>query len=152
MSGEKITVACGVEASLEAVWEAWVSPEHIVHWNAASEDWHTPTATNDLRRGGRFLYRMEARDGSMGFDFGGEYLTVEHLSQIHSRLDDGRSVRVTFRVNGAVVEIEEVFEADPEHPLELHRAGWQNILDRFKRYVEVRESTSPGARGQLAQP
>ncbi|HLP15626.1 MAG TPA: SRPBCC family protein, partial [Bacteroidota bacterium] len=131
----KITVETVVNAPVEAVWKCWTTPEDIVHWNAASEDWHTTNAKNDLRAGGEFSSRMEAKDGSMGFDFGGTYETVNQYELIVYRLGDGRKVEVIFEPRGSQTHIVETFDAEHENSIERQRDGWQAILDNFKSYV-----------------
>jgi len=133
-----ITIETTVDAPVEKVWERWTRPEHITRWNAASDDWHTPTATNDLRPGGTFTSRMEARDGSMGFDFGGTYDDVDHHRHISYTMGDGRRVSVTFDSHGDKTKVVETFDAETENSLEMQRAGWQAILDNFKKYTEGR--------------
>lgn len=132
----KITVTTQVNAPVSRVWEYWTLPRHIVHWNAASDDWHTPHATNDLNPGGRFLFRMEARDGTVGFDLSGTYNEVETEKYIAYTLDDERQVRIQFENNGAETGITEIFEAETTHTPELQQAGWQAILNNFKKYTE----------------
>jgi uncharacterized protein YndB with AHSA1/START domain len=134
-----ITVQATINAPVEKVWKLWTDPEHIVKWNNASDDWHTPRAENDLRAGGRFLSRMEARDGSSGFDFAGKYTTVEHYRQIEYVLDDGRNVQVIFIPRGNVTTVTEAFEAEQTNTEEMQEAGWQAILDNFKKYAEASE-------------
>ncbi len=136
MEIEKITVEVTVSAPIEKVWEFWVKPEHILNWNNASDDWHTPTAENDLRVGGKFVYRMEARDQSFGFDFNGVYDTVKHNEQINYTIEGGRKVNISFIGNGNETKVIETFEAENENPLELQQTGWQAILDNFKKYTE----------------
>lgn len=133
-----ITVKTVVLTSPEQVWEAFTTPAAICAWNAASEDWHTPRAENDLRVGGRFLSRMEAKDGSVGFDFTGTYTEVVPLLRIAYTMDgeDARKVTVTFTPTEGGVEVVITFEAEKENSLELQQAGWQAILDTFKRYCE----------------
>ena len=133
----KIVVEARVKAPLAAVWKAWTTPTDIVQWNAASADWHTTAATVDLRPGGTFSSRMEARDGSMGFDFAGEYTRVEEPALIEARFGD-RTLSVTFTPGPDSVLVREEFDAESEHPIEMQRAGWQAILDNFKRHVEAR--------------
>lgn len=133
----KIVVEARVKAPLGAVWKAWTTPTDIVQWNAASADWHTTAATVDLRPGGTFSSRMEARDGSMGFDFAGEYTRVEEPALIEARFGD-RTLSVTFTPGPDSVLVREEFDAESEHPIEMQRAGWQAILDNFKRHVEAR--------------
>jgi uncharacterized protein YndB with AHSA1/START domain len=131
-----ITVKALVNAPVEKVWEYWGEPQHIVRWNAASDDWHTPKAENDLQTGGRFLIRMEAKDGSFGFDFSGRYDKVEPHKRIEYTMDDNRKVQVDFALDGQSTLITESFEAESENPAELQQTGWQSILDNFKKYVE----------------
>jgi uncharacterized protein YndB with AHSA1/START domain len=125
-----------VAASPEQVWECWTQPEHIIQWNKASDDWWTAYAVNDLRAGGQFSWRMEARDGSAGFDFCGEFLQVEKYRHIQSRLGDGRKTEVYFTPEAKGVLVSESFEPENENSAELQRAGWQAILDSFRKYVE----------------
>lgn len=133
---EQITISAKVKAPAEKVWELWTSPEHITKWNAASDDWHTPRAENDLRVGGRFLSRMEAKDGSFGFDFTGTYDEVEPLKRIAYTMEDGRRAIIDFNENQGVIEIITVFDAETQNSIDMQRAGWQAILDNFKRYAE----------------
>lgn len=132
-----ITVSATVQAPIETVWEFFTKPEHIVNWNNASPDWHTPRATNDLREGGKFSSRMEARDGSAGFDFEGVYTRVVPHQEIAYQIADGRTVVVRFTANGDATQVDETFEAEGVHPAEMQRSGWQSILDRFKWYTEA---------------
>ncbi|HTL10083.1 MAG TPA: SRPBCC family protein [Chitinophagaceae bacterium] len=131
-----ITVKNTIQAPLAKVWDYWTKPEHITQWNNASDDWHTPRAENDLRAGGRFLARMEAKDGSMGFDFGGVYDEVRDKELIASTIGDGRKIRVQFTAAGDATEVVESFEAEDTHSVDMQRAGWQAILDNFKKYTE----------------
>lgn len=131
-----ITIEQTVHAPIEKVWDFWSSPEHIVRWNAASDDWHTTKASNDLMVGRNFTNRMEAKDGSMGFDISGTYTEVEHLKKITYVMNDGRTVRIEFFAEDGGVRIVEVFEAESENSLEMQQTGWQAILDNFKKYVE----------------
>ncbi|NJO69915.1 MAG: hypothetical protein HC830_12095 [Bacteroidetes bacterium] len=131
-----ITVEANVNAPVEKVWDAWTTPHNIIHWNAASDDWFTPWAENDLKPGGNFVWRMESRDGKMGFDFSGKYTSVEPYKLIENVLDDGRKVKITFESRGDSTYVKESFEAEQENSLELQQTGWQAILDNFKKYVE----------------
>ena len=131
-----ITVKTSINAPVEKVWELWSNPEHIIKWSSASDDWHTPKSENDLRPGGRFESRMEAKDGSMGFDFGGTYDAVEHLKLIEYKLDDQRKVTINFSTDNDTTNLEETFDAESSQPVEMQQGGWQAILDHFKRYVE----------------
>lgn len=133
----KITVAATVNAPVEKVWEFWSNPEHIVKWCSASEDWHVPKAENDLRVGGAFSTRMEARDGSFGFDFGGIYDEVETNRLIAYTMGDDRKVEITFAAEGQNTKVTETFEAEAINPIEMQQGGWQAILDNFKKYSEA---------------
>lgn len=132
----KITVDTIVQAELDKVWKAWNTPDDIIQWNAASDDWHTPKCSVDLKPGGKFLSRMEARDGSMGFNFEGIYISVIEHQLIEYSMSDGRTVSVRFEEVDGGVRVTEIFDADNEYPEEMQRQGWQSILDNFKRYVE----------------
>jgi uncharacterized protein YndB with AHSA1/START domain len=131
-----ITIENTVKAPVQKVWEFWNSPEHIINWCSASDDWHTPKAENDLRTGGTFSSRMEAKDGSFGFDFGGVYDEVKANELIAYTIGDGRKVKINFSTNGGETKIVEIFEAENTHPIEMQRGGWQAILDNFKKYTE----------------
>ena len=132
----KITIRTTVNTPVEKVWESWTKPEHITHWNNASDDWHTPHAENDLTVGGKFLSRMESKDGKFGFNFTGTYDDVQPQKYIAYTLDDGRKVEVTFVSDGKSTNIVETFEAESQNSVELQQQGWQAILDNFKRYTE----------------
>jgi uncharacterized protein YndB with AHSA1/START domain len=140
---EVITVEVIVQSPVEKVWDCWTNPKHIIHWNYASEDWHTPFAENDLRIGGRFISRMEAKDGKMGFDFSGEYVQVEKHKLIEYVLEDARHVKVSFNPNRNETTVTEVFDAEKINPAELQQAGWQAILNNFKNYVESGAKPKP---------
>ena len=131
-----ITIESTINAPANKVWEYWTKPEHIMKWNNASDDWHTTRAENDLRAGGSFVSRMEAKDGSIGFDFGGTYDVVTDNEYIESTLGDGRKVKVTFSEEGNSIKVVESFEAEDTNPIEMQKGGWQNILDNFKKYTE----------------
>ena len=131
----KIEVTATVNADPATTWMLWTTPEHIKNWNNASPEWHTPKAENDLREGGQFSYRMEAKDGSFGFDFGGTYNLVNPPNQLIYTLGDGRKVEVSFAGTEAGTEIIQVFEAEEENEIELQRSGWQAILNNFKDYA-----------------
>ena len=131
-----ITVETIVGAPIEKVWKNWSTPEDIVQWNSASEDWHTTRSENDLREGGKFMARMEARDGSFGFDFWGIYDEVRPKELIKFTLGDGRKVEIVFLASGEETKIVETFETENEYPVEHQRSGWQAILANFKRYTE----------------
>ncbi|WP_088072280.1 SRPBCC family protein [Gottfriedia luciferensis] len=133
---KKVTVETTIQASVEKVWEFWTEPTHIKKWNSASDDWHTPIAENDLREGGEFRSRMEAKDGSMGFDFGGIYDEVKKHEVIAYTLGDGRKVHITFKGKDDQTEIIETFDAETANPVEFQQQGWQAILNNFKKYAE----------------
>ena len=130
-----ISVAVAIHAPLDLVWQAYTEPEHIVHWNAASDDWHTTHSTVDLTKGGRFSSRMEARDGSEGFDFEGVYTRIVNHEVIEYEFGD-RTARVSFSTSGEESRVTIEFEPESTHPVDLQHAGWQAILDNFKKYVE----------------
>jgi len=132
----KINVECIVNCNIEKVWEYWTTPKHIEQWNHASEDWHTPKASNDLNVGGKFTSTMAAKDGSFSFDFGGTYTEILEYKLIKYIMDDGRMASVDFITIGKTVEIVETFEAENQNPIEMQRDGWQAILNNFKKYVE----------------
>ena len=132
----QITVENTVAAPVEKVWQYWTTPDHITKWNYASDDWHSPLAENDLRVGGKFSARMEAKDGSMGFDFAGVYDEVKPHQRIAYTMGDGRRVTVDFTSNGNETKVSETFDAEDTHSMEMQRGGWQAILDNFKNYVE----------------
>ncbi len=131
-----ITVQVEVNATRETVWKCWTSPESIVKWNNASEDWHTTRAENDLRVGGKFSSRMEAKDGSMGFDFEGIYEKIIPKEEIEYLLGDGRKVKISFSNYLTKTKIVETFDAESENTIELQKNGWQSILNNFKKYAE----------------
>jgi uncharacterized protein YndB with AHSA1/START domain len=132
----KITVQAAVKAGLNKVWDAWNNPGDIQRWNAASDDWHTPRSSVDLREGGKFSARMEARDGSEGFDFEGTYTRIVPRKLIEYHMSDGRDVRVEFTEEAGAVLVRETFDAESENSAEMQRQGWQAILDSFARHVE----------------
>ncbi|MDF9839811.1 MULTISPECIES: SRPBCC family protein [unclassified Paenibacillus] len=132
----KVTVQAVIQAPVEKVWTYWTEPVHITKWNQASEDWHAPKAENDLRIGGTFVTRMEAKDGSMGFDFGGTYDVVKQHEAIGYTMGDGRRVDIAFVDKGSETEVIETFDLESTHSAEMQQAGWQAILDHFKAYTE----------------
>ncbi|HEX9150819.1 MAG TPA: SRPBCC family protein [Flavobacterium sp.] len=131
-----ITVETVVNAPIGTVWEKWTNPEDIVNWNNASDDWHTTRAENDLKAGGKFLSRMQAKDGSVGFDFSGTYDTVKSNELIEYTADDNRKVKIQFYNDNDKTKIIEIFEAENENPIAMQQSGWQSILDNFKKYAE----------------
>jgi uncharacterized protein YndB with AHSA1/START domain len=133
----KIRVETTINAPVEKVWKYWTTPQHIIKWNNASDDWHTPFAENDLKVGGKFLARMEARDGSMGFDFWGIYDQIKENELIEYTLGDDRKVTINFYSDGNKTHIIESFEPEKTNSEEMQKGGWQSILENFKTYVEA---------------
>jgi uncharacterized protein YndB with AHSA1/START domain len=131
-----ITIQVIVSLPAEKVWKLWTTPEDIVKWNAASDDWHTTLAENDLRPGGNFKSRMEAKDGSTGFDFGGVYDKVSYPVEIFYTIGDGRKVKIFFNEAYGKTTIVQSFEAESIHSAEMQRNGWQSILNNFRKYAE----------------
>ena len=131
-----ITVETLIKSPIEKVWEFWTNPEHITKWCTASEDWHTTRAENNLQIGDKFLTRMEAKDGSFGFDFEGIYTDVITNKKISYTTLDDRKVNITFSQTENGVQITETFEAENQNPLEMQKTGWQAILNNFKTYIE----------------
>ena len=131
-----IIIETTVNAPAGKVWEYWTGPEHITQWNHASDDWHSPHAENDVRKGGRFLFRMAAKDGSFSFDFTGTYGEVKPNQYLEYTMDDGRKANVHFTTIGNQTRVVESFEAEDENSLEIQKGGWQAILDNFKKYAE----------------
>lgn len=133
---EPLTVSTIINASLQQVWKSWTDPEDIVCWNFASSDWHCPAARNNLAPGGEFAYTMSAKDGSVSFVFGGTYQHIVPEESIVYFIEDGRKVIVLFTQTNDGIEVTEVFEPEAVNSLELQVAGWQAILDNFKKHVE----------------
>jgi uncharacterized protein YndB with AHSA1/START domain len=131
-----ITIECLVEAAANKVWDFYTNPNHIVKWNTASDDWRTTRAENDLRVGGKFLSRMEAKDGSFGFDFWGIYDEVKTNQLIAYTMGDGRKAKIDFTKQGNDCAMIIIFEAENENPVEMQKQGWQAILNNFKKYTE----------------
>ena len=131
-----ITVQNTINASIEQVWEKWTTPQHIMKWNNASDDWHTPFAENDLKVGGKFRYTMASKDDTMRFDFEGVYTAISDFSVIEYEITDCRKVKITFEQNAASTKVTESFDPETENSEELQEQGWQAILDNFKKYVE----------------
>lgn len=135
-----ITITTDVRGNSETIWTYWTKPEHIKQWNTASPDWHTTHAENDVREGGRFTSRMEAKDGSFGFDFSGTYTKVIPYKHISYTLEDDRKVSVEFEETGSTLTITETFEPENENPVAIQRDGWQAILHSFKQYVALQST------------
>ena len=132
----KVTVQAVIQAPVDKVWRYWTEPEHITKWYQPSEEWHAPRAENDLRAGGKFVTRMEAKDGSAGFDFGGTYDSVKLHEEISYTLGDGREVGIAFIDQGDATKVVETFDPESANPVEFQQAGWQAIVDSFKKYAE----------------
>ena len=132
-----ITIQTTIKSPIEKVWESWVNPESVKQWNHATDDWYCPKAVNDLTIGGKFSYTMAARDGSMSFDFWGNYEEIEEFKLIKSTLGDGRKILVEFiKLDDETTEVIESFETEDVNSSEKQRQGWQQILDNFKKYCE----------------
>lgn len=136
MAFKKVTIETTVNAPVEKVWKYWNEPAHITKWCTATPEWHTPRSENDLRVGGKFTSRMEAKDGSMGFDFGGVYDVVKTNEQIDYTMGDTRKASILFTKAGNGTKIVETFDAENENPIEMQQMGWQAILNNFKAYTE----------------
>lgn len=143
----KITVETNVAAPIEAVWRAYTTPEDIKHWNAASDDWHTTAAKVDLRAGGTFSSRMEAKNGSMGFDFAGTYTNIVKHQLIEYEFGE-RMAQIKFTPSPKGVAVNVTFDSEPTHPVDQQRSGWQAILDNFARYVEGGQQTATTNSGE----
>ena len=141
-TNDTITVETRVPASPEAAWDAYTAPEAIMRWNQATPEWCCPHAEVDLREGGRHVARMEARDGSMGFDMAGTYEEVDAPRALTLRLDDGRRARTTFEAEGNGTRVRTVFNPEASNPADMQRDGWQAILDSYAAYV-----TETGTKG-----
>lgn len=136
MNSSTFTVTTIVSDTLEQVWDKWTNPQHIIHWNFASDDWCCPSASNDLVVGGKFNTRMESKDGTMGFDFEGIYTAIEHYKRIEYVLADERTISVRFEEIAEGIQVTEIVDPEHENPLEMQQAGWQTILTNFKKYAE----------------
>ena len=132
----KIEISTKINSDLDKVWNYFNSAEHIIHWNFANDDWHCPKAEVDFKEGGKFKNNMAAKDGSMAFDFEGTYTNIIAKSHITYVLDDNRKVQIDFKELDGAVLVNEIFEAEETNSLDLQKAGWQAILDNFKKYVE----------------
>ena len=134
---EPIKIDITILEPVQKVWDYYNGPKHITKWNFAHESWQCPSAENDLKVGGKFKSRMEAKDGSMGFDFEGKYTKVEGQKTIEYVMADGREVSISFEDLGRSTKVTETFDPENIHPLEFQKAGWQAILDNFKKYTET---------------
>jgi len=140
MSRQKITISTTIAAAIEQVWQAYSTPEDITGWNFASDDWCCPSAEVDLRVGGTYKARMEAKDGSFGFDFEAVYDEVKPPHALTLTMSDGRKARTTFEEVGADTKVTTVFDAEGQNSINMQRSGWQSILDNFRTYVEAKQS------------
>lgn len=136
MEDQKITVEITVKKGIDSVWNSWTEPNHILNWNHATDDWHTVRAENELKVGGNFFYRMEAKDGSFGFDFESNYVVVNEKSELTYIMSDGRRATTIFQSKETETKVTTTFDPENENPVELQKAGWQAILNNFKKYVE----------------
>jgi uncharacterized protein YndB with AHSA1/START domain len=134
--GNKITVTATVNADAKKVWEYYTNPEHITKWNFADPSWQCPSASNDMRVGGKYSARMEAKDGSFGFEFEATYDEVVDGEKFTYTMPDGRQASVAFKPNGSETEVEVTFDAEDQNLLEMQKNGWQAILNNFKKYTE----------------
>lgn len=137
MNTEKIKIETTISADIKKVWDYYTKPEHITKWNFASDDWHCPKAENDLRVGGKLKSRMEAKDGSFGFDFEAIYDEVVEHKKISYTMTDGREAITNFKYQNGKTKVTTTFDAENENPVDMQRSGWQAILDNFKKYVEA---------------
>jgi uncharacterized protein YndB with AHSA1/START domain len=133
---ERVTIQIQINAPAKKVWEYYTKPEHITKWSSTSEDWHTTYAENDLRVGGKFLSRMESRDGKKGFDFSGIYNNVIEYKSIKYTMSDSRQVSIALTSETNKTNMKIIFDSETENPIEFQKEGWQSILDNFKKYVE----------------
>lgn len=136
MEATKINIGTTIAADTNKVWDYWTKPEHITKWNFASPDWHCPSAKNDLRAGGKYSARMEAKDGSFGFDFEAIYDEVVPQKKITYTMGDGRKATTIFENTGGKTKVDITFDAEDQNPIEMQRGGWSAILENFKKYAE----------------
>jgi uncharacterized protein YndB with AHSA1/START domain len=137
MKRDKITIQTIISADIKKVWDYYTRPEHITKWNFASDDWQCPHASNDMQVGGKYIARMEAKDGSFGFDFEAVYEQITVAERFSYTMPDGREVQVTFKDAEGKTQVGINFDAETENPAELQQQGWQAILDNFKKYTEM---------------
>lgn len=136
MNSTKITIHTKVSADIQKTWDYYTDPKHIIRWNFASDDWQCPIASNDMRIGGKYSARMEAKDGSFGFDFEAIYNEITEGKGFVYTMPDDRQVNVYFQSQGNLTEIRIIFDAEKENAVDLQKNGWQAILNNFKNYVE----------------
>jgi uncharacterized protein YndB with AHSA1/START domain len=139
VKGKVITVETTVKAPIANTWSYWTEPKHITHWYFASDDWHAPSAENDLHVKGKFKTKMAAKDGSTGFDFTGVYTRIEKHKAIEYTIPDGRKVKISFSDLGNQTKVIESFDPENENPYEMQKGGWQAILDNFRKYAETKK-------------
>lgn len=132
----KVNISTKVNCPLKTAWESYTDAKHIVNWNFANDDWHCPSAENDLRVGGKMKSRMEAKDGSFGFDFEAVYNEVQPLKRLVYTMGDGRKVEIEFMEENSTVTVAVSFETESVNDIELQRSGWQAILDNYARYTD----------------
>jgi uncharacterized protein YndB with AHSA1/START domain len=132
----KITVSATIDAAIESVWDKWTKPEHITKWNFADPSWHCPSAENDIKVGGTYKARMEAKDGSFGFDFEATYDKVVDKTELSYTMGDGRQATTIFESAGDKTNVTTTFDAEKENPVDMQQGGWQMILNNFKAYAE----------------
>jgi len=132
----RITVSTIINEPVEKVWNSWTNPEHITKWNFADPTWQCPSAENDLKVGGKYSARMEAKDGSFGFEFWAIYDKVDVHKELSYKMGDGRQATSVFENNGNTTIVTTIFDAENENPIELQQGGWQMILNNFKNYTE----------------
>lgn len=137
MEAEKIIISTNVNAKIEKVWQYYNQAEHIVNWNFASDDWCCPKVETDLRVGGKYLARMEAKDGSFGFDFEAVFDEIRQPEWVAYTMDDGREAEIEFKEEGEKSLVKISFDPDQSHSRQMQQDGWQAILDNFKKYVET---------------
>jgi len=136
MSNRQITIGTTIDAPVERVWKAYTTPADITRWNFASDDWCCPSAEADLKVGGSYKARMEAKDGSFGFDFEGVYDEVDPNKAVTLAMSDGRKARTTFEPTDSGTKVTTVFDAEEQNSIEMQRDGWRAILNNFRTYVE----------------
>ena len=136
MNETKITIEAMISAGIRKVWDCYILPEHITNWNFASDDWHCPKAENDVQVGGKYIARMEAKDGSFGFDFEAFYDEIIDYKKVSYTMTDGRRAITNFENQNGKTKVITTFDAEKENPVEMQRTGWQAILNNFKKYVE----------------
>jgi uncharacterized protein YndB with AHSA1/START domain len=133
----KVTIAATVHADARKAWDSYTKPGHITQWNFADPSWYCPSASNDMRVGGKYSARMEARDGSFGFDFEAVYDEIVDGKSFAYTMPDGRQVSVVFEGKGKDTVVTVQFDPEDENPIDFQRAGWQAILDNYKKYTEA---------------